>query len=236
MYKYKLGTDDTGFTPSDLNGQWVHWTFMRSRDSGNFTIYKDGVLVGSYASDGLFAMGLIDELDELVLGDGYKGSVDDFRIYNRELSASEIATIMVEGAPPAPQTWTGAAADHLWVTTNNWSLGTLPEAGQRLEISNGDVIDISSDAVFPSLSTISLLSGELAIGASANLGLQSGSVLKLDGGSITRDFAVNGENTSIGMNGVSSLLDMYSGSIVFTNGLATSVTSIYSDLILRRDD
>jgi hypothetical protein len=233
MYKYRLETEDTGFTPSDINDQWAHWTFMRSRDSGNFTVYKDGVLVGSYASDGLFAMGLIDEIDELVLGDGYKGSVDDFRIYNRELSASEIATIMVEGAPPAPQTWTGAAADHLWTTPENWSSGTLPEAGQSLEISNGDVIDVTAAADFPSLSTISLLNGELAIGASASLGLQSGSILKLDGGSITRDFAVNGENTSIGTSGVSSLLDMYSGSMVFTNGGASDVTSIYSDLILR---
>jgi hypothetical protein len=235
MYKYKLDTDDTGFTPSDINDQWAHWTFMRSRDSGKFTIYKDGVLVGSYASAGLFAMGLIDEIDELVLGDGYKGSVDDFRIYNRELSAAEIATIMVESSPPEPQTWTGNAADDLWSTAGNWSLGTAPEAGSTLGIDTTDVIDVSSDASFPSLSTITLTAGTLEIDPSANLALQSDSVLTVDGGSITRDSAFSGEDLNIGINGTSSLLDIRSGSLQLTAG-SSGVTNIYSDLTISGGD
>jgi len=234
MYKYKLDTDDTGFTPSDINDQWAHWTFMRSRDSGNFTIYKDGVLVGSWASAGLFAMGLIDEMDELVLGDGYKGSVDDFRIYNRELSAAEIADIMVESSPPDPQTWTGNAADDLWSNAGNWSLGTIPETGQALGIDTMDVIDVSSATSFPSRSTITLSAGTLEIGASANLAVQSGSVLTVDGGSLTRGALVTG-NVTIGINGESSLLEMSSGSIQFIAG-SSAATPIYSDLSIRGGD
>jgi hypothetical protein len=236
MYKYKLETADTGFTPSDINGQWAHWTFMRNRVSGNSTIYKDGVLVGSWASDGLFAMGLIDEIDELLLGDGYNGNVDDFRIYNRELSAAEIATIMVEGAPPEPQTWTGTSAvDNLWSTPENWSLGTVPETGSTLEISNGEVIGISSDAVLPALSKISLLNGELVIAPGANLALQSGSVLTVDGGSITRDASFSGENINIGISGTSSLLEISSGSLNLTAG-SSGAANIHTDLTISGGD
>ena len=73
----------------------MHWTFTRNRDKeGNFTVYKDGVLAFNGGLAGLNAYGLIDEMDTLIMGKDYKGKVGDFRIYNRELSKSEILELM----------------------------------------------------------------------------------------------------------------------------------------------
>lgn len=194
------------------------------------------MLVDQDGLAGLNAIGLIDEIDDLVMGDGYKGKVDDFRIYNRELSAAEIAEIMVEAVPPTPQTWTGSdATDNLWATSGNWSLGTLPEAGQSLEISNGDTIDITAAADFPSFSTISLQDGELALGAGADLDLQSDTKLIVAGGSITRDSSMNTGDINFGIDGISSELEITSGSIQLINEGA-NVLSFYTDTIISGGD
>lgn len=83
-------------TPETLNGQWVHWTFMINRDTSFFNVYKDGVLAFKGSLAGALAFGLVDEIDDLVLGDSFKGKVADFRIYNREISVLEMKGIMAE--------------------------------------------------------------------------------------------------------------------------------------------
>ena len=90
-------------TPEQLQGKWTHWTFTRNRDKeGNFTVYKNGALAFRGGLAGLNAYGLIDEMDTLMMGKGYKGKVDDFRIYNRELSKPEILEVMKQSQGQTP--------------------------------------------------------------------------------------------------------------------------------------
>lgn len=94
-YKLRAMTEDTKVTASDISGQWVHWTFTRTRNGGGeFRIFKDGKQIAKHGLAGLNAIAVIDEFDDLVLGDGYMGALGDFRIYNRELSKAEIDQII----------------------------------------------------------------------------------------------------------------------------------------------
>ncbi len=88
-------------TPDVINGKWVHWTFVINKNSGFFRVFKDRVLAFQGSLAGLNAFGLIDEIDKLELGNSFKGKIDDFRIYNRELKVPEITQIMIESRPLA---------------------------------------------------------------------------------------------------------------------------------------
>ena len=89
-------------SPSDYRGVWQHWTFTKNSTNGEQRIYKGGAQWHSET-------GNIVAFDN-VIGGGigafggnadtywYRGLIDDFRIYNRILSNSEIAEIAA-GAP-----------------------------------------------------------------------------------------------------------------------------------------
>jgi hypothetical protein len=79
----------------DFAGKWNHWAFTKNATSGSMKIYLNGSLWHS----GNGKTKLID-LQELRIGrsitwtNTYFGKVDEFRVWNTELSASEIADYM----------------------------------------------------------------------------------------------------------------------------------------------
>ncbi|MCF7972778.1 MAG: discoidin domain-containing protein [Phycisphaerae bacterium] len=81
-----------GAAPDELRGQWRHWTMVRNTETGEKTIYMDGILYGSTTP----AEDPITGVDRFFIGAGdavaspYMGLIDDFMIYNRALSAEEI--------------------------------------------------------------------------------------------------------------------------------------------------
>ncbi|MCB9308657.1 MAG: T9SS type A sorting domain-containing protein [Lewinellaceae bacterium] len=80
---------------SEYKGQWNFWSFTKNALSGTMKIYLNGVLWAS-------ATGKNKPIDitQFIFGSGlsnnvpYFGYVDDFSIWNRELSVSEIQKIM----------------------------------------------------------------------------------------------------------------------------------------------
>lgn len=82
-------------------GRWVHLAMARSID-GLFTMYVDGALSGVPRQDGgavrrggtSIYVGARDALN-----DELDGFVDDVRVYERELSSSEIAAVFALGCP-----------------------------------------------------------------------------------------------------------------------------------------
>jgi len=88
-------------------GQWYHVVGVRDINVGKLSIYVDGQLAGSLGvlgnadkSTGTFAVGRgkfggkpVDFLD---------GAVDDTRVFDRALSASEVAALYQGGAAPTP--------------------------------------------------------------------------------------------------------------------------------------
>jgi hypothetical protein len=212
--------DEAGVSPINVSS----WASLN-----NATILIDGSsYAGGAATIALLNAGKITTLSTNVIVTGLENRGYTVQV-NQSQATDDVELVIGVGTV---QTWTGnAAADDLWTTPENWSLGTIPAVDSTVNIDAPDIIDISSAAVSPSGSTISLLDGTLEIDSAASLDLQSGSVLNVAGGSITRDALWAGGNLSIGNNGVSSLLELSSGSIQFTEGSAVA-TLFYSDLTI----
>ncbi len=95
------GTHDTAHASSVLNGQWHHVAGVYERNGSDLTIrtYVDGVLIGTHTAP----VGSIASPHDLLLGGyqlqpGYRGALDDVRIYGRALSAAEVGTL-ADGCP-----------------------------------------------------------------------------------------------------------------------------------------
>lgn len=69
------------------NGTWYH--VVGTYTNGSIRIYRDGVLDISRSKSGSIA----NTNASLTIGNGFPGSIDDIRIYNRALSAAEVSAI-----------------------------------------------------------------------------------------------------------------------------------------------
>lgn len=97
--------------PDDYEGKWNHYVFVKDAIAGIQEIYLNGKRIAQNTSafhplggieSGSFAIGSYRGGSS---SGGYKGKLDDFRIYNRKLSAEEIDTIYNgEGNPFARAT------------------------------------------------------------------------------------------------------------------------------------
>lgn len=78
---------------SEVSGQWNHWAFVENADSGDMAIYLNGQL---WASAGGMSAADLSSMTDLVVGSHINGSgqylglIDDFRLYDRALSAEEV--------------------------------------------------------------------------------------------------------------------------------------------------
>ena len=154
--------------PLSLN-QWHHVAGTWDRAGGDMKIYMDGVLV-MQTNTSLVPIGVLDPGSEPAIGIGNHGGtyhqfplnglVDDFAIYNRALSATEIQNIFNAGSagkclpPPPPPTcapapaglvgwWNGEGNANDKAGTNNGVLeGTLGFASGKVgqAFSFGNVI------------------------------------------------------------------------------------------------
>lgn len=93
------GVDVTTTTPQ-IALEWVHLVCVLDRPSGTMILYKNGVQVDS---DTVAYVGTNFGSDSFLIGNSidmsaFDGKVDDFRIYNRPLSLSEVQTINNSGA------------------------------------------------------------------------------------------------------------------------------------------
>ncbi len=82
-------------TTSEYEGQWNHWSFVKNAATGVMQIYLNGVLWHS-------GTGKVKPIDiaHLVVGksgtytNNYKGSIDELRIWNKALTATDIQNWM----------------------------------------------------------------------------------------------------------------------------------------------
>ena len=95
---------DTGYGPA--TGRWEHVAVVF--DGTDRELFVNGVSRGSYATTG---GGVTDDGDDPLWfggmdyhGQYFKGSLDDIRIYNEALSASEVAALAAVAAPAVPLT------------------------------------------------------------------------------------------------------------------------------------
>jgi len=78
-------------TAAEQGGQWNHWAFTKNAVTGNMRIYLNGALWASGVgkTKAMSILNLILGKDQN-LNNNYKGRVNEFSIWNKELSAADI--------------------------------------------------------------------------------------------------------------------------------------------------
>ena len=107
------------------NGEWTH--LAATYDGSAIKVYYDGVVVGETAfsddlgvSDGPLFIG--NKWSEAPAGDEFNGVMDDVRIYNRALSASEIQALGGDLKASAPAPADRSIYEDVWATLA-WTAG-----------------------------------------------------------------------------------------------------------------
>ncbi|MFN7294681.1 MAG: peptide-N-glycosidase F-related protein, partial [Bacteroidota bacterium] len=84
-------------TTSEIEGQWNHWSFIKNAATGSMKIYLNGTLWHS----GTGKTKPMNNIANFKLGRGvsssssfYNGKMDDFAVFNKELTATEIQSLM----------------------------------------------------------------------------------------------------------------------------------------------
>lgn len=83
-------------TPSEYEGEWHHWAFTKNAADGTMKIYKDGVLWHSGTGKNL-EIGVINKFrigNSLGGNYQYGGKIDEFAIFDQEISATDIGNWM----------------------------------------------------------------------------------------------------------------------------------------------
>ncbi|MDB0057001.1 PEP-CTERM sorting domain-containing protein [Akkermansiaceae bacterium] len=98
-------------TAAQTSGTWNHWAFTKESSTGAIKIYANGVeIAGGTNSTNTFsvAQGYLG-IDPNDVARAYEGAIDDFKVYNHELSLSEVQALA--GVPePSSVLLTGLAA------------------------------------------------------------------------------------------------------------------------------
>lgn len=91
-------------TTSEIEGNWNHWAFVKNTATGSMKIYLNGTLWHS----GTGKTKSMKNIRNFKLGrgvsnttDSYAGKMDDFAVFNKELTASEIQSIMYQAVDNA---------------------------------------------------------------------------------------------------------------------------------------
>jgi len=88
-------------TAAEQGGQWQHWAFTKNAITGSMKIYLNGVLwhSGTGKTKPITLLNLILGKDQDLLNN-YKGKVNEFSIWNKELSLSNIQGLMNKQIDP----------------------------------------------------------------------------------------------------------------------------------------
>ena len=104
---WDCGNDGSGYdridkeaAASELEGQWNHWAFTKNATTGTMKIYLNGVLwhtgTGKNKPIDIQSMHIGSTVNMVR---GYYGNIDEFRIWDTQLSAAEIADYMYSTIP-----------------------------------------------------------------------------------------------------------------------------------------
>lgn len=115
---------------ADMKGSWVHWAFTKNTTTGNMRIYKNGTLfhsgTGKYKS--------MKDIQRFVIGTNlwgdpnvyFRGKLNDFAIFDKELSATEIQDYMYKNVDVAHPQYSHLLA---YYPMDNDTSTTLHDAG-----------------------------------------------------------------------------------------------------------
>jgi hypothetical protein len=92
----------TGTNPAEWIGFWRYFVFVKDEDAGEMKIYYDGMLVAEKTG---VSVGTLADIQDRALKIGtaawtnfdYEGAMDEFRLYDRALSATEVESLFRGG-------------------------------------------------------------------------------------------------------------------------------------------
>jgi len=85
---------------AEYSDAWIHWAFVKNTDTGMMKIYRNGLLWASEAGNDNTITGVVlFTIGSSADGNNWAGSMDDLRLYNRELTPAEIAGLAGRTAP-----------------------------------------------------------------------------------------------------------------------------------------
>jgi len=93
---------------AEVTGSWVHWTFTKNATTGFMNIYHNGALWHSEGGK-TRTMPATNTFDMLHIGGtsnsswDWEGTLDEFRMYDHALSASEVSALAAGGGASAPE-------------------------------------------------------------------------------------------------------------------------------------
>ncbi len=104
---WDCGNDGSGYdridkeaNESELEGQWNHWAFTKNAATGSMKIYLNGSLwhsgTGKTRPIDIQSLHVASSAN---MARGYFGNLDEFRVWDTELSAAEIADYMYSSIP-----------------------------------------------------------------------------------------------------------------------------------------
>ncbi|MCB9225082.1 MAG: LamG-like jellyroll fold domain-containing protein [Crocinitomicaceae bacterium] len=90
-------------TSNEYANEWHHWAFTKNKNTGEMNIYKDGTLwLNGTGKDR--AIGIVNSFKigaNRNEGNGWPGKIDEFRVWDVELSQTEIANWMNQKITPS---------------------------------------------------------------------------------------------------------------------------------------
>lgn len=139
FYALEPGTPYAGSSQPITDTLWHHlaWVF----DNGQLDMYRDGALV--HSASGVTVAGNTTGPKYLGLGTNFifaeklDGSLDEFRLFSRALSAAEVSALMQHGCPQDGLSWAAAfqdlhcatarsaSGDDIWVARGNYVPGVI---------------------------------------------------------------------------------------------------------------
>ena len=153
---WDCGNDGTGFdridkatVPAEFEGIWNHWAFTKNTATGSMKIYLNGTLWHS----GTGKTKAIN-IEKLILGADpentipYNGGIDDFAIWDKELTAAEILSIMYYNPASLPALYVNLAAYYnmdeedgtqIYDLSKNKGTGSFSTAPYRKSFRGNDV-------------------------------------------------------------------------------------------------
>jgi hypothetical protein len=110
------------------DGEWHHWVVYLDTDVNNCKLYLDGVLIAPYSvyvgTTGSYTQSLTIGSDEQVGGNSFLGKIDEFAVYDRELTQAEITRMY-----------------NTYYSPNRVANGNFAQIGNE-EVTNGDFSQI----------------------------------------------------------------------------------------------
>jgi len=80
-------------------GTWYHAAVVMNRTAASVTFYLNGVASAATSYDADAFTAVTDRIGSFGNGEMFDGKIDDARIYNRALSADDIAALYAVTAP-----------------------------------------------------------------------------------------------------------------------------------------